>query len=752
MARSRPTPTTDLRSTRKGEIRRRSLFWRMRRSLFLAALVVAVGFGGAGYVVSKVELPKAPLANQTSFICAADVSQGCNASNAMAKLHGSQDRVEVKLSQVPPDLQHAVLAVEDREFFKHGGVDPVGIARAAIADIQGSARQGGSTITQQYVKNVYLTRERTLTRKLKEAVLSVKLEQKMTKAQILEAYLNTIYFGRGAYGVQAASRVYFGKDVGQLGLDQSAYLAGLIQGPGSADFQTNPAEAKRRRGLALTGMVHEHYITDPQRVLADAVPFTAPSYQIFEPKKQVDVLRGHEVGSDYFVEYVRRYLVQRYGEASVYRGGLRVYTTLDLGQQQAAYKAVTSVLDKPGDPSGSLVAVDDQGRIRAMMGGTDFGQHQVNLAVGRDGGGSGRQPGSTFKAFALAEAIHEGYSVQSTFTSPDQITLPKADAGKDWTVKGGCCGGTTDLLTATQDSINTVYAQLMLKLGPQNVANMANRLGVKASFRYPQPSLVLGSGDVSVLDMAAAYSTFADKGTRIDPVTITRVEDANGTPLPLEPQGRAPVLSEGENAKVVYALQQVVRYGTGTAAQIDKPAAGKTGTTDNNHDAWFVGFTPKLTAAVWMGYPGFDGVPPGPMTNVHGEKVSGATLPARIWAAFMRQVTANDPPVDFPAPGDITQGKEFNPQLIVPSTAISVPPPTAPSSTTTTAPPTTEAPVTTQAPATTEAPVTTQAPATTSTPTTAPPTTEASTTATQTTPSTTQDTAAPAAQAAGPGP
>lgn len=728
MARSRPTASTDLKSTRKGKVRRRSVFWRMRRSLFLAALVMTVAFGGAGYVVSKVELPKAPLANQTSFICAADVSQGCNASNAMAKLHGSQDRVEVKLSQVPPDLEHAVLAVEDREFFKHGGVDPVGITRAAVADIRGSSSQGGSTITQQYVKNVYLTQERTLSRKLKEAVLSVKLEQKMSKAQILEAYLNTIYFGRGAYGVQAASRVYFAKDVEQISLDQAAYLAGLIQGPGSADFQTNAVEARRRRALALAAMVHEHYITEGQRVFAEAVPFTAPGYQIFEARKQVDVLRGHEVGSDYFVEYVRRYLVKRYGEASVYRGGLRVYTTLDLGQQQAAYKAVTSVLDKPGDPSGSLVAVDDQGRIKAMMGGTDFGQQQVNLAVGRDGGGSGRQPGSTFKAFALAEAIHEGYTVKSTFTSPDQIILPKADAGKDWTVKGGCCGGTTDLVTATQDSINTVYAQLMLKLGPQNVANMANRLGVKASFKDPQPSLVLGSGDVSVLDMAAAYSTLADKGTRVDPITITRVEDANGNQLPLESQARTSVLTEGENAKVVYALQQVVLNGSGTAAQIDKPVAGKTGTTDNNHDAWFVGFTPKVTAAVWMGYPGFDGVPPGPMTDVHGETVSGGNLPARIWAAFMRDVTANDPPLDFPGAGDLTDGKEFNPQLIVPSTAISVPTPTAPTSTTTTSPPTTAAP-------STEAHSTTTA-------------------VSDTTPSSAPDTtaAAPPASTAGPGP
>jgi len=751
MARSKLVHLSDLKTGRKGQLRRRSVLWRGRRALFLAALLLLVAFGGTGYVVSKVEIPKAPPASQTSFICAADVTQGCNSSNALAKLHGEQDRVEVPLSQVPLDLQHAVLSIEDRDFFKHGGVDPVGIARAAWTDIRGGSQQGGSTITQQYVKNVFLTQERTLTRKLKEAVMSVKLEQKMTKRQILQAYLNTVYFGRGAYGVQAASRVYFGTDVSGVSVDQAAYLAGLIQGPETADFQgANLASAKRRRSLALHAMAQQRYLTPAQAALFNAVPFDdAHGYKPFNPSNQVNVLKGQFAASDYFVEYVRQWLVKRYGEATVYGGGLRVYTTLDLNQQQAAYSAVGDTLNQPGDPAGALVAVDGQGHITAMMGGRNFAQSQVNLAVGRSGGGSGRQPGSTFKPFALAEALHEGYSLESQFTAPDEIVFPKADNGQDWKVKGGCCGGKTSLLEATQDSINTVYAQLMLKLGATKVVEMANNLGITTRLQ-PNPSLVLGSGEVSVLDMASAFSTFADKGTHVEPLAVTRVETADGQLLEsFAPQSR-PVISEGESAKVSYALQQVVLNGTGKEANLgDRPAAGKTGTTDDNKDAWFVGYTPQLTASVWMGYPGFNGESVRPMEDVHGQTVAGGGFPAQIWSRFMRAAMEGQAVQDFPAPGDLSEGKEFNPDLVTPSTVIDVPTPTAPQYTSPqyTAPQTTAPQYT--APQTT-APQST-APQSTAPQTTAPQTTTPQYTTPQYTAPATTAPVAPQAQAATPG-
>ncbi len=287
--------------------------------------------------------------------------------------------------------------------------------------------------------------------------------------------------------------------------------------------------------------------------------------------------------------------------------------------------------------------------------------------------------------------LSQGYSLQSKFTSPDEIVFPKADNGQDWKVKGGCCGGQTDLLQATQDSINTVYAQLMLKLGASDVVKMANDLGITAKLQ-PNPSLVLGSGEVSVLDMASAFSTFADQGTHIDPTAVLRVETSDGRVLEnFQPQ-RTSVISPSVAAKVTYALQQVVLYGTGTQAQIDRPAAGKTGTTDDNKDAWFVGYVPQLTAAVWMGYPGFNGSPVAPMENVHGETVAGGGLPAHIWSTFMRNALQGVPRQDFPAPGDISAGKEFNPELAAPSTAISVPTPTAPQSSATTTAPATSAP------------------------------------------------------------
>ena len=378
--------------------------------------------------------------------------------------------------------------------------------------------------------------------------------------------------------------------------------------------------------------------------------------------------------TQYFVEYVSVTLMsQQYGDDQLYGGGLRIYTTLDLNMQQDAYNAVTSTLNDPGDPSGALVAIDDQGDVRAMMGGTDYDTSKVNLATGLAGGGSGRQPGSTFKAFALAEAVKEGYSIDSVFASPSSIVLPHANAGADWHVSGGCCGGQTNLVVATQDSVNTVYAQLMVKLGPAKVVAMAHELGVAAPLP-DYPSLVLGSGDVSVLDMASsAYSTFANQGVRITPRVVTRVERADGTVLYDAPPVREQILSADQTAKVTYCLQKVVQLSvaTGRNAQIGRDQAGKTGTTTNNKDAWFVGYTPTLTAAAWMGYP-----IPRAMTSVHGETVQGANLPSEIWKKFMLAAVANTDTGTFPDFGDVTSGVDINTghsPIVLPRTGPTVP-------------------------------------------------------------------------------
>ena len=670
----KPVPVHNLKVTRRGKVKKRSIVWRWRRALYASALVFTFVAGGVVYILGRVELPvdprQAPVQQQTSYVCAANVQANCNAQNAMAQLHGSEDRELVTYRQIPPVLREAVIATEDKDFFKHGGVDPMGIARAAISDIRGQGvRQGGSTITQQYVKQTYLSSEQTFTRKIKEAVMAVKLEQQISKKEILTRYLNTVYFGRGAYGVQAASRVWFGHDVEAVNIGEAAFLAGLLRFPNGADPYRGAAkikEAVRRRSVSLERMQAEGYITTKQQAAFNAVPIdpSVPTDHLFvkaPPKISTlgENVRGEEWGSRYFVEYVRKWLVKEFDADTVYGGGLKVYTTLDLDMQKNAFDAVTSTLDRPGDPSGALVALDDQGHVKAMMGGTDFDKSSVNLATGKNGGGLGRQPGSTFKPIALAEAVHEGYSVQSVLPSPSKISITEPaclEKTKSWDVKGGP-GGSSSLVNATKKSINTVYAQLMARLGPTKVVAMAHELGVKANVD-PHCAVVLGSGEVSVLDMATAYSTFANQGLRKDPIAVTKVEFPDGTVKVFDPTTKQ-VLTTDEAGRVRFALQQVINGGTGASADFGRPAAGKTGTTTNNADSWFVGFTPRLTAAVWMGYP--QGLIP--MKDVHGVEVQGGTFPAEMWKKFMTAATAGFDTGDFPAidPSVLAEGQTLDP-------------------------------------------------------------------------------------------
>src|SRR5205085_12309190 len=462
--------------------RRRSWLWRYRRVLFLFGLLGATAIGGIAYVIAQVPLPKdTPLA-QTTILTDAK-------GNQLAVLHGDENRLPVKLNEVPKVLQDAVIAAEDRKFFSHSGVDPVGIIRATWADVRHHAKvQGGSSITQQYVKNTYVGHERTFMRKVKEAVIAMKLERKYNKRQILERYLNTIYFGRGAYGVQAAAQAYFGKDVQQLGLPESALLAGLIRGPEEADpaRSAQAAEVARlRRSSVLQAMVDTHAITSTQRTEAEAVPIESKPAVHKGP-----TIQSTAPGAEYYVDYVRRQLVKTYGEDAVLRGGLRVQTTLDPNLQRQAYDAVYKTLwDSKNDPAGALVAMDRDGHVLAMVGGRNWDQSKVNLAVGIAGGGVGRQAGSAFKPFVLAETLHEGYSVESSFLGPTKITLPKADNGKDWEVSNfdNEGFGRLNLVDATAHSVNTVYAQLVTALGPQNVIPTAQALGIKSPLD-PVPS------------------------------------------------------------------------------------------------------------------------------------------------------------------------------------------------------------------------------------------------------------------------
>lgn len=664
------TPAHNLKVRRSGAVKRRSVLWRMRRTLYLLGLLGMAVFAGGLWAASQVQLPSVdPPTAQTSFICTAEVTEECGEANAVVSLHGTVNRVSVPLTEISPAMQAAVLAAEDRSFFTHGGVDPVGIARAAWVDIRGGkVSQGGSTLTQQYVKLTYLSQERTFSRKIKEAVLSAKLEQKLSKKEIFERYLNLVYFGRGAYGVQAAAHAYFGVDAKDLNLPQAATLAGIIRNPPSGD---DPDKALRLRRLVLNGMLDANMIDEAQRAAADAQPLGIID---FTPGNGVNWLGGRfgatdAYGAQYFLDYVRTTLVKKLGFTSdqVYSGGLRIYTTLDPRLQKEAYKAVTTTLDWEGHPDGSLVAIDGKGRVVAMMGGTDHATNQVNLAVGADGGGSGRGAGSTFKTFALAEAVREGYSIGSIVPAPYRVVYtPEEVHGPDpWPVNSDCCdSGTTNLADGLKLSVNSAYAELMLRLGPDKVNAMAHRLGVRSPFDTidgkltPLPSHVLGTGAVSVLDMASAYSTFADNGIHIEPIVVTRVEDRNGNVLAEYNPKRDAVLNTEQNARVTYALQQVIEGGTGQNAALGRPAAGKTGTNGDgasdvggdNLDAWFVGFVPRFTTAVWMGY-GFE------PNRTMPASIQGATYPAEIWRKFMSAAVANTDTGDFPEAEDLWGGE-----------------------------------------------------------------------------------------------
>jgi len=632
---------------------RRSTVWRYRRPLFLLVLLLVTGLAGVGYVVARVPLPEEDIPVETTFLFDAD-------GEKLAELSGGENRTSVALEDVSEHLVDAVLAAEDRDFFSHGGVDFGAIVRAAVNDLRGAKLQGGSTITQQYVKLAYVGTERTIVRKLKEATLAVKLERKLAKEEILERYLNLIYFGRGAHGIEAAASAYFGTTASELDVAQSAYLAGLIRAPESADASNDPEEADRRRDTVLVALEQEGHITRADRDAIAAIPVSA----YVRPRGEVveDKIVGGDVGTQYFVEHVRRQLAARFGDARVNGGGLRVHTSLDLDLQRAAYDAVyRDVLNQAGDPAGSLVAIDTDGLVRAMVGGRDWEAAdpyaRVNFATGVEGGGTGRQAGSSFKPFVLATAVADGFTVESAFESPAKIVFEGANNGKDYTVNNYDKSehGRVDLVDATRVSSNTVYAQLLDAIGPERVVSVAQQLGIDSELS-PVLSLALGTSSVSVQEMAEAYLTFATRGVHVEPITITKVTDAEGDVLFEATPSRERVLEERQADIVTHVLQQVVEEGTGTRAELTgSDAAGKTGTTQQYGDAWFVGYTPGLSAAVWLGYPeGQDR----PLRGVHGIDVTGGTLPAQIWHEFMQEAIQDDRYAGrFADPPDLGEGR-----------------------------------------------------------------------------------------------
>jgi penicillin-binding protein 1A len=596
----------------------------------LVAILATLVAGGVAYASIVRDLPdpgeKPKGRDQTSVI------QDRNGEE-LVKLFAEQNRTDIALADIPADLKNAVIATEDKRYYEHIGVDPIGIARALWVDVSSGRSQGGSTITQQYVKNAIVTPERTLKRKVMEAILAYRVEKAFDKDEILELYLNTIYFGHGAYGVETAAHTYFGKPVAELDLSQSALLAGIIKSPGRYSPYMDPEAAQNRRATVLGLMLEQEYINTEAHQTAAAAEIVVAG------------LPDTSAQAPYFVEYIKAQLTERYGAEMVFRGGISVKTTLDLRLQHAAEAAVAAVLDQADDPSAALVALDPTtGEILAMVGGRDFATQQFNVAVqGR------RQPGSAFKPFVLATALAQGTGSEEVFDSrPASFGLPN---GQTWKVTGSN-QDTMRLRAATEKSINSVFAKMILDVGADSVVETASRMGITEDVT-PVPAIALGGLErgVSPLEMAAAYGTLAAGGTAAIPYGLSEVTDGNGKVLHSAETSASAALDPAVAYLTTDMLKGVITRGTGTAAGIGRPAAGKTGTTQEYRDAWFVGYTPQIVCAVWVGYP----EAAREMNNVHGRKVTGGSFPAEIWARFMKAAHEGLESRDFTKPSGLTQ-------------------------------------------------------------------------------------------------
>ncbi|MCL2438589.1 MAG: PBP1A family penicillin-binding protein [Coriobacteriia bacterium] len=531
-----------------------------------------------------------------------------------------ENREPISIDDMSPYILEAIVAVEDERFFEHEGVDMQGIARATVMTALGS-REGGSTITQQYVRQTVLRDEATdmsLRRKLREAYLAIEVENHFSKEEILEMYLNTVFFGAGAHGIQIASYTYFGIPASDLNLAQAAALAGIPQRPNALNPYNNPELTLQRRAHVLHRMYENEKITYEQRHEAEEAPLDLD--RIDSPEHGI-----YDAG--YFVTHIRRELQNNFSEADVFGGGLEVHTTLDTRMQRVAETAVWDMIGSdPSNPEGALVSIEvDTGHVIAMVGGRDFAADNFNLATQ-----ARRQPGSTFKTFGMIAAIEKGMSPSFRLDSSSPATI--GSGGNRWIVNNaeGRGRGMMSLSSTMAASINTGMARLAYEIGADSIVDVANRMGITTELQ-PFPSIVLGAQGVTVYEMATAGSTLAAGGTQRDPVSITEVIDRNGETI-FEWEDTT---SEALTPEVSWASTQVlmgtITGGTGSRARVSGwQVAGKTGTSQQNRDVWFMGYTPVLSTAVWVGHKEEKTI------FLNGSRGFGGTISAPIWRDFMQ--------------------------------------------------------------------------------------------------------------------
>jgi membrane peptidoglycan carboxypeptidase len=633
MAKKKPTKRSESTDEYVPLWRRR---W-LRRTLWVILVMLALGTTVFAILLARTEVPT-PNDLATSEATVVYYADGVNEIGRL----GESTRRSVPLTDIPVEVQQAVLAAEDRNFYNHGGISPLGIARAAVNNLTGGNTQGGSTITQQYAKIAFLTQDRTWTRKVNEALLAFKLETVISKEQILEDYLNTIYFGRNANGIEAASIAYFGKPVSELDFTQGAVLASVIKSPSGLSPEENLSGLKARWSYVLDSMVETGDITQTQR---DAVSFPE-----IAPFKQKDRLGG-QVG--FLLTAVEQQLIaQGYDQEEIQRSGFKIISSFDRRAQRAAQRAVKD----QGPTSGTqglrigLAAVKPgTGEVLAMYGGTNFITDQINNATQQFA-----QAGSTFKPFALAAAVDQGVQLNSLWNGNSPSTVN----GYTFNNYGNNSYGVVSLLQATELSINSAYVQMTADVGVRSVADAALAAGIPdtapgLNLESPDLTFVLGTASPSGLDMANAYATFANEGVRSMTTFVKQVFGSNGGLL----YQYEPVLTTAFSADVAntvsYSLFKTVTNGTATSAlALNRPAAAKTGTTDDNKSAWFAGYTPQISAAVLMAKEDSSGVPIS-MSGTGGlTTVTGGSFPAAIWTAFMKDALKKEPIMDFPVPPD----------------------------------------------------------------------------------------------------
>lgn len=604
----------------------------MRRFLWIVGILVFLIIAGAGcgfIGATMSDLPEVANVKPAASSQIYDVH-----GNLITTVHATENRLPVKLSQVPKDLQNAFIATEDNRFYSHHGVDPIGIMRAIWVNIaHDGVAEGGSTITQQLARNAFLTQDRTLKRKIMEAMLAIRIEQYYTKQEILEMYLNQIYFGQGAYGVQAAAHVYFGKNVQDLDLAQSAMLAGLPQSPNYYSPLTNYKAGKARQAVVLGQMVKYDYI--------DQATADKAKDEDLGLREKSEAAHSDNNAS-YFIDYVISEIAEKYGDDAVYKDGLKIYTTIDMKAQDAAVQAMHNLpnfyTDDKGltQPQGALIAINPHnGYIVAMVGGR--GDDSFNRAVLAE-----RQPGSAFKPFVYLAAIQDGMT-------PGTVMDDKKIEFNGWSPKNyeGTYSGQMTLRYALQHSVNTIAVQLADAVGMRKVLNLASSLGITTLDDSKDNNLAAALGGltngVKPIDMAVAYGTLANGGVKVKPVAITKIVDRNGQVVEENSTEEQRVVDPKYAYVITNMLESVMSGGTGGGASIGRPAAGKTGTTDESKDAWFVGYTPDLVAAVWMG-------------DDYGietlDGLTGGTVPAVIWRDFMSQAlnAMEIPASDFTVP------------------------------------------------------------------------------------------------------